>query len=69
MTPAALLVRLDAIGDALTLRPDALGLLGLARAHWATGDSSDPWFLEPTYLRPSAAEEKSPAPQDSPKPS
>ena len=29
MTPAALLVRLDAIGDALTLRPDALGLLGL----------------------------------------
>lgn len=38
--------------------PEGLGLLRLARASWLAGQRDDPMFLEPRYLRRSAAEEQ-----------
>jgi tRNA threonylcarbamoyladenosine biosynthesis protein TsaB len=38
--------------------PDGCTLLRLALALWETGRRDDPWFLEPIYLRPSAAEDQ-----------
>lgn len=38
--------------------PDGARLMGLARDVWATGRRVDPLFLEPEYLRRSAAEEQ-----------
>jgi tRNA threonylcarbamoyladenosine biosynthesis protein TsaB len=37
--------------------PDGRRLLQLARDLWEHGRSDDPWFLEPLYLRRSAAED------------
>jgi tRNA threonylcarbamoyladenosine biosynthesis protein TsaB len=37
---------------------DPLKLASLAREVWASGRRDDPWFLEPVYLRRSAAEEQ-----------
>jgi tRNA threonylcarbamoyladenosine biosynthesis protein TsaB len=42
--------------------PDGRQLAALARDVWATGRRDDPWFLEPLYLRRSAAEEQWPPP-------
>lgn len=39
-------------------RPDGRALLTVALEAFAAGTFADPWFLEPTYLRRSAAEEK-----------
>jgi tRNA threonylcarbamoyladenosine biosynthesis protein TsaB len=39
-------------------RPDPLRLLDLACDVWASGRRDDPFFLEPVYLRRSAAEEQ-----------
>jgi len=41
-----------------TGRPDPGHLLDVAREAWNAGRRDDPWFLEPFYLRPSAAEEQ-----------
>jgi tRNA threonylcarbamoyladenosine biosynthesis protein TsaB len=38
--------------------PDGHRLVELARDAWATGRRDDPWFLEPLYLRRSAAEDQ-----------
>ena len=38
--------------------PDPARLAGLARDVWRSGRRDDPWFLEPVYLRRSAAEEQ-----------
>ena len=38
--------------------PDPHRLAELARAVWQSGRRDDPWFLEPVYLRRSAAEEQ-----------
>jgi tRNA threonylcarbamoyladenosine biosynthesis protein TsaB len=38
--------------------PDPVRLLAVARALWETGRRDEPWFLEPLYLRRSAAEEQ-----------
>src|SRR5262249_6014102 len=38
--------------------PDGLRILELARDIFATGQATDPWFLEPVYLRRSAAEDQ-----------
>lgn len=38
--------------------PDPIHLLNLAREAWASGRRDAPWFLEPQYLRRSAAEEQ-----------
>ena len=44
-------------------RPGGRALLTVALDAFAAGTFADPWFLEPTYLRRSAAEEKrDPAP-------
>lgn len=62
--------RLDTLESKVMLQgPSPSGLLRLARNLWTRGLTADPWFLEPTYLRPSAAEEKAAAPQDPPRPS
>lgn len=38
--------------------PDGLRLIDLTRERIASGPPDDPWFLEPAYVRRSAAEEK-----------
>ncbi|MBV8554848.1 MAG: tRNA (adenosine(37)-N6)-threonylcarbamoyltransferase complex dimerization subunit type 1 TsaB [Planctomycetaceae bacterium] len=38
--------------------PDGRHLIGLARDAWDAGRRDDPWFLEPFYLRRSAAEDQ-----------
>jgi tRNA threonylcarbamoyladenosine biosynthesis protein TsaB len=38
--------------------PDGRRLLGLAREFWESGRRDDPFFLEPLYLRHSAAEDQ-----------
>jgi tRNA threonylcarbamoyladenosine biosynthesis protein TsaB len=38
--------------------PDPHCLAGLARDVWQTGRRDDPWYLEPLYLRRSAAEDQ-----------
>jgi tRNA threonylcarbamoyladenosine biosynthesis protein TsaB len=38
--------------------PNGHRLIDLARDTWATGRRDDPWFLEPLYLRRSAAEDQ-----------
>jgi tRNA threonylcarbamoyladenosine biosynthesis protein TsaB len=47
-------LRLDPPAD----RPDGPRLIELARDTWATDRRDDPWFLEPLYLRRSAAEDQ-----------
>lgn len=58
LRPALALPETVALGDAETGRPAAPALLALAREALERGERADPWFLEPLYLRASAAEEK-----------
>jgi len=44
--------------DAAAAWPNPARLLELAREAWASGRRDTPWFLEPQYLRRSAAEEQ-----------
>jgi tRNA threonylcarbamoyladenosine biosynthesis protein TsaB len=44
--------------DPAANRPDPLRLAAFARDVWLSGRRDDPWFLEPVYLRRSAAEEQ-----------
>ncbi len=44
-------------------RPNGARLVGLARELFNQGHREDPWFLEPVYLRRSAAEDKWDAPK------
>lgn len=44
-------------GEPRMARPVPERLLALAREVWAAGERVDPWLLEPSYLRRSAAEE------------
>ena len=48
-------------GDLATAYPDGARLIELARERMAQGPPDDPWFLEPAYVRRSAAEEKAAA--------
>ncbi len=49
--------------EATRTEPEGHALLRLAQRAFDRGDRADPWFLEPTYLRRSAAEEKKAAQQ------
>jgi tRNA A37 threonylcarbamoyladenosine modification protein TsaB len=46
------------VGDSESGLPDGRRLIELARALWDGGQRDDFWFLEPNYLRRSAAEEQ-----------
>ena len=48
-------------GDVATGYPDGARLIELTRERVAQGPPDDPWFLEPSYVRRSAAEEKAAA--------
>lgn len=45
-------------GDSSTGYPDGGRLIAVTRERMAAGPPEDPWFLEPAYVRRSAAEEK-----------
>lgn len=64
--PALLVPRLAGVVPSGAVTPDDPGanlpqpetIATLAREIWRSGQRSDPWFLEPVYLRRSAAEEQ-----------